>query len=98
MEDQPLHRTPRPARLWRSAPSTPRNRETSKIGWSHIFVPYDVIAAAGPYDQPAGEELRSAVQPDFSAYLDRRAELVHRFIIKVCDGNQPHLRDLFDGA
>lgn len=83
--------------LEKRAEHAPEPRDIKDRLESHL-VPYDVIAAAGPYDQPAGEELRSAVQPDFSAYLDRRAELVHRFIIKVCDGNQPHLRDLFDGA
>lgn len=63
---------------------------------SHL-VPYEVVVAAGPYDQPAGEELRAAVQPDFDAYLDQRAELVRRFMVAVCDGNQPHLRDVLDG-
>lgn len=83
--------------LEKRAEHAPESRDIKDRLESHL-VPYDVIAAAGPYDQPAGEELRSAVQPDFSAYLDRRAELVHRFMIEVCNGNQPHLRDLFDGV
>lgn len=83
--------------LEKRAEHAPEPRDIKDRLESHL-VPYDVIAAAGPYDQPAGEELRSAVQPDFSAYLDRRAEIVHRFMIEACEGNQPHLRDLFDGA
>lgn len=83
--------------LEKRADHAPEPRDIQDRLESHL-VPYDVIAAAGPYDQPAGEELRSVVQPDFSAYLDRRAELIHRFMIEVCDGNQPHLRDVFDGA
>lgn len=64
---------------------------------SHL-VPYSIVAEAGPYNQPAGEELRAVVQPDFDAYLDRRAELVRRFMVAVCDGRKPHLRDIFDGV
>lgn len=64
---------------------------------SHL-IPSEVITTAGPYDQPAGEELRTAVQPDFDAYLDQRAELVRRFMVVVCDGGQPRLSDIIDGA
>ena len=83
--------------LEKRAEHAPEPRDIKDRLESHL-VPYDVIASAGPYDQPAGEELRSAVQPDFSAYLDRRAELVHRFMIEVCNGNQPHLHGLLDGV
>lgn len=61
---------------------------------SHLL-PYDAIAAAGPYDQSEPENLRAAVEPDFELFLDRRAKLVHRFMVAVCEGNQPHLHELF---
>ena len=83
--------------LEKRAEHAPEPRDIKDRLESHL-VPYEAIAAAGPYDQPAGEELRSAVQPDFTAYLDQRAELVQRFMIEACDGSQPHLRDLLDGA
>ena len=83
--------------LEKRAEHAPELRDIKDRLESHL-VPYEAIAAAGPYDQPAGEELRSAVQPDFTAYLDQRAELVQRFMIEACDGSQPHLRDLLDGA
>lgn len=79
--------------LEKRAEYTPESPEIKDRLESHL-VPHGAIAHAGPYDQAAGEELRVAVQPDFTAYLDRRAELVHHFMIQVCDGNQPHLHDL----
>jgi hypothetical protein len=60
---------------------------------SHL-VPYELIATAGPYPQPSGEELQVAVQPDFDAFMERRAMLVQRFMNAVCSGQQPHLRDI----
>lgn len=64
---------------------------------SHL-VPYEVIRAAGPYGQPAGDELRVAVRPDFDAFLEQRAQFVQRFMEAVCLGHQPHMRDIIDGA
>jgi len=64
---------------------------------SHL-VPYEIIAAAGPYSEPSGAELRAAVQPDFDAFMDQRAVFVHRFMTAVCSGQQPHIRDILDGV
>lgn len=62
---------------------------------SHL-VPYDALVSAGPYEQPSGEALKAAVQPDFDRFLSERAELVHRFMVAACAGEQPHLRDVLD--
>lgn len=64
---------------------------------SHL-VPYEIIAKSGPYTEPEGPELRAAVQPDFDEFLSERAALVHRFMTAVCAGEQPHLRDIFNGV
>lgn len=60
---------------------------------SHL-VPYESLKDAGPYSQPAGVELRTAVEPDLSAFLTHRAELVSRFMVAVCNGELPDLRDI----
>lgn len=60
---------------------------------SHL-VPYELLAAAGPYQQPAGEELRAAVKPDFDVFLHRRAQLVLDLASRLCAGQKPHLSDV----
>lgn len=60
---------------------------------SHL-VPYESLRDAGPHSQPAGVELRTAVEPDLSAFLTQRAELVSRFMVAVCNGELPDLRDI----
>lgn len=62
---------------------------------SHL-VPYATLATAGPYDQPAGEPLRMAVQPDFDAFLEERANLIHRFMLEACEGKRPQLHSLLE--
>lgn len=83
--------------LEKRAEFAPEPRDIEDRLESHL-VPYEVVAAAGPYEQPAGEELRAAVQPDFEAFLDQRARMVQRFMEAVCSGHQPHLRDIVDGV
>lgn len=56
---------------------------------SHL-VPYEMLAAAGPYSDLAGKDLRAAVKPQFDAFLRRRAELVLRLADELCSGRQPH--------
>ncbi|MXS73635.1 hypothetical protein CSIV_12170 [Microbacterium sp. CSI-V] len=77
------------------AKNAPDPRDIKDRLESHL-VPYEIIANSGPYDQPAGAELRAAVQPDFEAFLDQRAALVDAFMRAVCDGKQPHLRDILE--
>jgi hypothetical protein len=83
--------------LEKRAEFAPEPRDIEDRLESHL-VPYDDLVEAGPYDQPAGEELRAAVAPDFEAFLHQRAEIVQRFMEAVCTGQQPHLRDLLDGT
>jgi len=64
---------------------------------SHL-VPYERLANAGPYPDIKGEELRAAVKPDFDAFLSVRAELVLQLATELCDGRQPHLRDVLDAS
>nr|WP_181062871.1 DUF262 domain-containing protein [Pseudoclavibacter sp. RFBI5] len=70
-------------------------REITERLESHL-VPYATLAQAGPYVQAAGPELRQVVQPDYDAYLDQRAVYVREFMIAVCAGRLPHLRDILD--
>lgn len=81
--------------LERRAEFAPEPRDIKDRLESHL-VPYTVVAAAGPYEQPAGSELRAAVHPDFEEFLDQRARMVQRFMEAVCSGQQPHLRDTVD--
>ncbi|MDQ1082260.1 MULTISPECIES: hypothetical protein [Microbacterium] len=81
------------AYLERRAESAPDPRDVRDRLDSHL-VPYEAVASAGPYDQPAGAELRDAVKPDFEGFLRERATLIERLISAVCQGAQPHLRDL----
>jgi len=82
--------------LEKRAEFAPEPRDIKDRLESHL-VPYEVVAAAGPYEQPAGEELRAGVQPDFEAFLDQRAQMIQRFMETVCSGQLPHLRDIVDG-
>jgi hypothetical protein len=82
--------------LEKRAENAPDPRDIKERLESHLG-PYEMIAAAGPYPQPSGAELQAAVQPDFDAFMDHRASLVHRFMTAVCAGQQPHLRDILDG-
>lgn len=79
--------------LEKRAEFAPRPRDVRDRLESHL-VPYEAIAVAGPYDQPAGTELRAAVEPDYDAFLTQRAAMVHRFMNEACDGSQPHPRDV----
>lgn len=83
--------------LEKRAENAPKPRDIRDRLQSHL-APYEVIAAAGPYEQPAGAELRAAVQPDFDQFLQNRAELIRRFMESVCAGHQPNLRDILEGA
>lgn len=81
--------------LKKRAEYAPDPRDIKDRLQSHL-VPYRAIASAGPYDQSAGQDLRSAVQPDFDSFLRERARLVHGFMVQVCSGAQPHLGDVID--
>lgn len=83
--------------LEKRAEFAPEPRDLKDRLESHL-VPYEVITAAGPYEQPSGQELRGAVQPDFDQFLDQRAQFIQRFMGAVCQGHQPHLRDMIDGS
>ncbi|WP_075201252.1 DUF262 domain-containing protein [Leucobacter japonicus] len=83
--------------LEKRAENAPDSRDVKERLESHL-VPYQIIAAAGPYNEPSGAELRASVQPDFDTFMDQRAVLVHRFMTAVCAGRQPHLRDILDGV
>lgn len=83
--------------LEKRAEHAPQPRDIKDRLESHL-VPYVLIAAAGPYDQPAGQELREAVQPDFNNFLLQRSELMRKFMESVCAGHQPYLRDILDGS
>ena len=58
------------------------------------LTPYLALKNAGPYLAQSSEDLRSAVEPDFSAFLVARAEIVGRFMEHVCRGEQPRLHDV----
>lgn len=75
------------------ADKAPDARDIEARLTSHL-VPYPEIKDAGPYGQPAGDELRAAVEPDFTAFIRRRADLVTDFMKLVCDGIQPSLHDV----
>lgn len=77
------------------AQKAPSPDDVSERLASHL-VPYDAIKNAGPYQTPAGEELRQEVSPDFDNFLDQRATLVMHFMEVACDGGQPHLKYVFD--
>lgn len=77
------------------AQRAPGDRDIEARLTSHL-VPYDLVKDAGPYDQPAGAELREAVEPDFGAFLNRRAEVISTFMVAVCNGEQPHLQEVID--
>lgn len=83
--------------LEKRAEFAPEPRDIEDRLESHL-VPYAIITEAGPYDGPAGNELRVEVQPDFDAFLEQRAQFVRRFMEAVCAGHQPHLRDIIAGA
>lgn len=83
--------------LEKRAKNAPDPRDIKDRLESHL-VPYEIVAKSGPYEQPAGGELRAAVQPDFDAFLDQRAALVSNFMRAVCDGRQPHLGELLETA
>ena len=85
------------AYLEKRAERAPDARDIKDRLESHL-VPYEIIANSGPYDQPAGAELRAAVQPDFDAFLEQRAVLVNDFMRAACEGKQPYLRDILDGG
>jgi hypothetical protein len=60
---------------------------------SHL-VPYEVLAAAGPYGDLVGEELRALVKPQFDDFLRERAELVSWLAEELCSGRQPQAGSL----
>jgi len=64
---------------------------------SHL-VPYERLVDAGPYENQTDAEYREAVRRDFDAFLESRANLVYRFMVEVCQGTQPHLRDLLGSS
>lgn len=82
--------------LEKRAEVAPESRDIEDRLESHL-VPYKAMMAAGLYDQPAGEQLGAAVQPDFNAFLDQRALIVQRFMEKVCSGQRPQLLDIVNG-
>lgn len=79
------------------ADRAPDDRDVRDRLESHL-VPYERLANAGPYPDIKGEELRAAVKPDFDAFLSVRAELVLQLATELCDGRQPHLRDVLDAS
>lgn len=83
------------AYLEERAQRAPDARDIEERLTSHL-VPYAEVKNAGPYDQPAGVELRAAVEPDFMAFLSRRAALVSEFMTQVCSGVQPSLHDVIN--
>lgn len=60
---------------------------------SHL-VPYELLAAAGPYGDLVGEELRALVKPQFDDFLRKRAELVSWLAEELCGGRQPQAGSL----
>lgn len=60
---------------------------------SHL-VPYELLAAAGPYGDLVGEELRALVKPQFDDFLRKRAELVSWLAEELCGGTQPQAGSL----
>lgn len=59
------------------------------------LVPYDPLAAAGPYPQGVdGQELAELVRPDFDSFLSARADLVSSVAVKLVEGKQPSLHDI----
>lgn len=55
---------------------------------SHL-VPYEVLAAAGPYGDLVGEELRARVKPQFDDFLRKHAELVSWLDEELCTDASP---------
>lgn len=90
-----IGRTDPIAYLEERAQRAPGERDIEARLASHL-VPYEQVKNAGPYEQPAGAELRDRVQPDYMAFLNRRAEVVSAFMVAVCDGEQPHLREVIE--
>src|SRR5699024_9259377 len=83
------------AYLEKRVEAAPDPRDVNDRLESHL-VPYAALATAGPYDQPAGEPLRRAVQPDFDAFLEERANLIHRFMLEAGEGKRPHLHSILE--
>lgn len=59
------------------------------------LVPYDQLAAAGPYRSDLiGDDLAAVVRPDFDAFLNSRAKLIAAVAEHLTEGRQPKLSDV----
>lgn len=63
---------------------------------SHV-IPVALLRDAGPYSvNNTGTDLRAEVGPDFSGFVERRAEAVSRAMERLCDGKTPELSEVLD--
>jgi len=53
---------------------------------SHL-VDFDLLAKAS-YEDPTGDQLTAKLAPDFQAFLNARAKLVHRALLALAEGKQ----------
>jgi hypothetical protein len=82
------------------AQNAPDPRDIKERLESHL-VPYEPLAAAGPYPQDMevkGPELAELVRPDFTAFLEARAHLILALARELTEGRRPQLRDILAAA
>lgn len=61
---------------------------------SHV-IPVPVLRDAGPYSADAtGADLQAEVGPDFTSFVERRAEAVSRAMERLCEGKTPELSEV----
>ncbi len=61
---------------------------------SHV-IPVPVLRDAGPYSADAtGADLQAEVGPDFTGFVERRAEAVSRAMKQLCEGKTPELSEV----
>jgi hypothetical protein len=76
------------------AQNAPDPRDVKDRLETHL-VPYERLAAAGPYPEDLkGVELSALVRPDFDAFLVARARLIAAVATELTDGKRPQLRDI----
>lgn len=76
------------------AQKAPDPRDVKDRLETHL-VPYELLAAAGPYPADVkGAELAAFVRPDFDAFLGARAKLIAAVAKALTNGERLHLRDI----
>lgn len=80
------------------AQKAPNARDVEGRLETHL-VPYELLAAAGPYpDGLTGPELAALVRPDFDVFLSVRARIIAAAAAELTEGRQPQLRDILSAV